>query len=186
MCTERVPPCWSLLAVNRHRASPHRKARPEATTPRRPEIRVHGRKGRMGKRFAILIGVAAAGVMALGAQKTAAVPALASHTVKIDSMVTLPPPQKRPFYGRVKSNKHACEVHRLVKVYRVRPGRDHVADRGDAKDRTNQRGKWRDRQLILGEGDFYAKVVRRKEGTAGTTFVCRQDRSPIRHVEHQG
>ena len=59
-----------------------------------------------------------------------AVPALASHTVKIDSRVTLPPPQKNPFYGRVKSSKHACEVHRLVKVYRVMPGRDHVADEG--------------------------------------------------------
>ena len=37
----------------------------------------------MGKRFAIVIGVAAAGVMALGAA------AFASQTVKIDSKVTL-------------------------------------------------------------------------------------------------
>jgi len=108
--------------------------------------------------------------------------ALASHTVKIDSRVTLPPPQLHPFYGRVKSGKHACLVHRLVKVYRVTPGRDHVADRGDAKDRTNQRGKWKNRQLILREGNFYAKVVRRKEAN----FVCRPDRSPTRHVQHQG
>ena len=39
--TERLPPCWRLLAVNRHRPSPHRKARSEATTPRRPEMRAH-------------------------------------------------------------------------------------------------------------------------------------------------
>jgi hypothetical protein len=139
----------------------------------------------MGKRFAFVIGVAAAGVMALGAQTTAAVPARASHTVKIDSRVTLPPPQKNPFYGRVKSSEHACEVHRLVKVYRVTPGRDHAVDGGDAKDRTNQRGKWRVGQALLSERNYYAKVVRHKEGTAGTTFVCRQDRSPTRHVEAQ-
>jgi hypothetical protein len=123
------------------------------------------------------------GVLAASA---VAVPALAGHTVKIDSRVSLPPPQKTPFHGRVKSSRHACEVDRLVKVYRVRPGRDPVADRGDAKDRTNRRGKWRAIQQLLPEGNYYAKVVRRKEGTAGTTFVCRQDRSATRHVEHQG
>ena len=111
-----------------------------------------------------------------------ALPALASHTVKIDSRVTLPPPQEKPFYGRVKSGKHACLVHRLVRVYRVTLGRDHVACRGDAKDRTNQRGKWRARQYLLAEGNFYAKVVRRKEAN----FVCRPDRSPTRHVHGQG
>ena len=31
-------------------------------------MRAHGNEGRLGRRFAILIGVAAAGVMALGAQ----------------------------------------------------------------------------------------------------------------------
>ncbi len=128
----------------------------------------------MGKRFVVLIGVAVVGVMA--------VPALASHTVKIDSRVTLPPPQTNPFYGQVKSSKHACLVHRLVKVYRVTPGRDHVADQGDAKDRTNQRGKWRANQDVLQEGNFYAKVVRRKEAN----FVCRPDRSRTRHVQRQG
>jgi hypothetical protein len=118
------------------------------------------------------------------AQTTAAASAgVHKHkTVKIDSRVTLPPPQERPFYGRVKASRHACLVHRLVKVYRVTPGRDHVADQGDAKDRTSQHGKWRNRQLILREGNFYAKVVRRKEAN----FVCRPDRSPTRHVQHQG
>src|SRR5215208_2179106 len=38
------------------------------------EMRTHGREGQMGKRFAIVIGVAAAGVMALGAQTAAAAP----------------------------------------------------------------------------------------------------------------
>ena len=35
-------------------------------------MRAHGRKDNMGNRFAIVIGVAAAGVMALGAQTAAA------------------------------------------------------------------------------------------------------------------
>jgi hypothetical protein len=108
--------------------------------------------------------------------------ALASHTVNIDSRVTLPPQERRPFYGRVKSSKHACLVHRLVKVFEPRPGRDHIVD----KDRTNQRGKWRAAQYVLPEGRYYAKVLRREEATAGTTFVCRGDRSPRRHVYRQG
>jgi hypothetical protein len=106
-------------------------------------------------------------------------------TVKIDSKVTLPPQPRSPFHGRVKSSEHACEVHRLVKVFRRRPGRDWFVD-GDVKDRTNQRGKWRVGQDVLPAGKYYAKVLRRKEGTAGTTFVCRGDRSPTRHVPHQG
>src|SRR3954468_11834828 len=43
--------------------------RSDATTRRRPEMRAHTKgKHKMGKRFAIVIGVAPAGVMALGAQ----------------------------------------------------------------------------------------------------------------------
>jgi hypothetical protein len=107
-------------------------------------------------------------------------------TGEIGSRVTLPPPQKHPFYGQVKSSRHACEVHRLVKVFRVprAPGRDHYATRIEST--TNQRGNWRNRQLILAEGDYYAKVVRSTEGTAGTTFVCGGDHSPTTHVQHQG
>ena len=40
-CTGPVPPCWSLRAVNRHRALPHRETRSEATTTRRPGMRAH-------------------------------------------------------------------------------------------------------------------------------------------------
>src|SRR5262245_26759644 len=135
------------------------------------------------------IAVLAMGVLAACAL---AVPALASHTVKIDSRVTLPrddpgrpgPQADNPFYGRVESSKHACEVHRLVKVFKVRPGRDWFVD-GDVKDRTNQRGEWRVGQALLPAGNYYAKVLRRKEGSAGTTFVCRQDRSPTRPVHRQ-
>src|SRR3954449_1384661 len=120
MCTERVPPCWSLLAVNRHRASPHRKARPEATTPRRPEIRVHGRKGRMGKRFAILIGVAAAGVMALGTQTAAAAP----EVVKYDTELTISKERMSYYSGEVTSEVRECMEGRRVVLFELRPGAD--------------------------------------------------------------
>ena len=50
-------------------ASTHREARREATTPRRPEMRAKTKgKYEIGKRFTIVVGVAAVGVMALGAQ----------------------------------------------------------------------------------------------------------------------
>jgi hypothetical protein len=115
-----------------------------------------------------------------------------SNPVKIDSRVTLPrddpgrpgPQADNPFYGRVESRKHACEVHRLVKVFKVRPGRDRFVD-GDVKDRSNQRGEWRVGQALLAAGNYYAKVLRRKVGTAGTTFVCRGDRSPTRQIHRQ-
>src|SRR5918994_2506752 len=73
----RVPSVYRRVGAfslsNRHRASPHREARPEAKTRRRPEMRAHTKgKYELGKRFAIVIGVAAAGVMALGAQMASA------------------------------------------------------------------------------------------------------------------
>ena len=46
-------------------------------------MRAHGNEGRLGKRFAIVIGVAAAGVMALGAQTTAAAPEVVTCDSKL-------------------------------------------------------------------------------------------------------
>jgi hypothetical protein len=34
---------------------------------------------------------------------------------------------------------------------------------------------------MLPNGDFYAAVKRRLEGTAGTIFVCKGDTSPVLH-----
>jgi|SRR5215208_699955 len=134
----------------------------------------------MGKRFAILIGVAAAGVMALGAGAVA-VPALAGQTVKIDSKVTLAVGcadlrggqcYASLFHGRVESSKHACEVQREVRVFSEHRRGDGLV----GKDKTNRHGKWK---VVAPPhpGFYYAKVLRREEGTAGTTFVCRGDRS---------
>jgi hypothetical protein len=107
------------------------------------------------------------------------------NPVKIDSRVTLPLPQTNPFYGRVESSKHACEVDRKVEVFRPQPGRDHLVHPGGT-DRSNRRGQWRAGQEMLPGGHYYARVVRTEEGTAGKTFVCRGDRSPTRHVNYQG
>jgi hypothetical protein len=104
-----------------------------------------------------------------------AAPLAVGGTVKrIDSTVTLV--NTNPFHGHVSSPNHACEVHRVVKVYKQRPGPDGLFD----KTKTNRRGRWSiDAPTV--HGNFYAKVTRREEGAAGTRYVCRLDVSPARH-----
>ena len=81
------------------------------------------------------------------------------------------------WHGRVESSKDACEVHRNVKLFEVDgPGPDKLI----GKDRSNREGKWRFKAEPQADR-FSAEVVRRKEGTAGTTFVCGGDRSEILH-----
>ena len=118
------------------------------------------------------------GVLAAGA---VAVPALASQTVNIDSKVTLAVDAAHchggcyatAFHGRVKSSRHACEVNRTVKVFN-RQGTL------IGKDRSSHRGRWKvlDSRPTEG-GPYHAKVLRSKVRTAGTTFVCRGDRSKV-------
>jgi hypothetical protein len=96
------------------------------------------------------------------------------NTVKIDSRVTWArSPDKPTFIGSVRSSKHACRVRRLVKVFERTPGRDHLI----GKDRSNRRGKWRVIKSL--PGFFYAKALRREVSIAGTTFVCRADRTRV-------
>jgi len=122
---------------------------------------------RSRRRIAVMaVGVLAAGVVA--------VPALAIQTVRNDSRVIWSGPNRPSFSGRVKSSRHACEFNRYVKLLMVRSGPDELL----GKDRTNRRGQWTVRHPIE-PGRFYAKVVRRKERTAGTIFVCRRDRSTV-------
>src|SRR3954452_11936197 len=132
------------------------------------------RRTRNRRRIAVMgLGVLAAGAVA--------VPALASQTVKIDSKVTLAVDAGRchggqcsatAFHGRVKSSRHACEVHRTVKVFN-RQGTL------IGKDRSSHRGRWRVLDESPHAGNYHAKVLRREEGTAGTNFVCRGDRSKV-------
>ena len=110
---------------------------------------------------------------ALVAAALIAVPALATNVVKIDSKVTIST-QPPAFHGHVKSIKHACEIQRKVKLFKQRKGRP---DKLLGTDKTNHLGRWKVVITPLKSGAYYAKVVRREEGTAGTIFVCRGDRT---------
>lgn len=126
----------------------------------------------MGKRFAILIGVAAAGVMALGAQTVAAAPEVVNYETKsvIDK-------ERGLIEGRVHSEVRKCMGERRVVVFKVRSG----ADRKLATARTQfkyGRGDWGvtvrsiSTEGLLGDV-LYAKVLRK----VGDGFVCLADRS---------
>jgi hypothetical protein len=108
----------------------------------------------------------------------AAVPALATNVVKIDSKVTISA-HAPAFHGRVKSDNHACETGRKVKLFKRRHGPDHLL----GHDETNHKGRWQVGVNPLSSGAYYAKVTRREEGTAGTIYVCRRDRSRTRVVD---
>jgi hypothetical protein len=128
-------------------------------------MRAHGRKYDIGKRFAILIGVAAAGVMALGAQTGAA-----EEVVRYDSKVTIAHERTAFYWGSVDSEVSECERRRRVILFRPQPG----ADRKLRTTRTLSGefgGDWRLSRVP--EGRVYAKVTRK----VGDGFVCRADRS---------
>ena len=125
-----------------------------------------------GKRFVIVIGVAAAGVMALGAQTTAAAP----HVVKYETRSVIDK-EHATVEGRVYSEVRECMRGRRVVVFEVRPG----ADRKWGTARTQfkyGRGDWtvtvRSFSTEVQRGDrVYAKVRR----TVSVRFVCLGDRS---------
>lgn len=112
-------------------------------------------------------------VLAIASAALAAAPALGGNVRRFDSTVTLA--ATNPFHGHVSSPKHACEVQRTVKVFDKAPGPDSFF----GKTKTDGDGKWS--IPATPNGNFYAKVTRRKEGAAGTIFVCRPDLSPTRH-----
>ena len=118
------------------------------------------------RRVALIVGAA------IATAAVAAIPALATNVVKIDSKVTIS--HRAPaFHGKVKSDNSGCEVGRNVKLFRQRPGPDQFL----GHDETNHKGRWKVGVSPLSSGGYYAKVTRREEGAAGTIFVCRRDRS---------
>jgi hypothetical protein len=125
----------------------------------------------MGKRFTIVIGVAAAGVMALGAQ-TAAAPA---DVVKCDTEVTISLDRWRLYHGEVKSKVGKCERERRVVLFKQRRGPDLKL----GTDRTGEPGSPGDSWWIEIEArvprsrHVYAKVRREVHDR----FVCRADAS---------
>lgn len=102
----------------------------------------------------------------------AAASAFGGNVKRFDSTVTLA--KAHPFHGHVSSTKHACEVNRTVKVFQQRSGTDGLY----GKTTTDGDGKWS--LPATPTGKFYAKVTRREEGAAGTTYVCKPDTSPVR------
>jgi hypothetical protein len=134
----------------------------------------------MGKRFAIVIGVAAAGVMALGAQTAAA-------AATYNTRLTIGEGRGRTIHGLVSSGGgKKCEVGRRVTLFKQQPGADRkiidVRSEGGAE-WLSAFGTWgygvRQGSLPVQHGwRVYAKATPK----VGDGFVCRGDRSPIEVV----
>jgi hypothetical protein len=132
-------------------------------------------KHEIRKRFAVVIGVSAVGVMALGAQTGVA----ASDVVSYKTTLTILK-ERGLLHGGVWSNRK-CRVGREVIVFRKRPG----PDRKLGADRTTRGGKritkwfaWSVRVAAGPDppvGRVYAKVTPK----VGDGFVCRGDRSRV-------
>jgi hypothetical protein len=76
------------------------------------------------------------------------------------------------FKGKVKSPNIACRTNRTVRLMQTKPGDDLKVS---VTPTFGQR--WRiglDNPIA---GKYYARVVKRSEGTAGTIYVCRPDSS---------
>jgi hypothetical protein len=123
------------------------------------------------KRRAAIALVAVAVVLALAAA------ALATRTVRIPSKVSIKNHHGLHFVGRVTSPNHACVEDRKVVLFRVI---DNGPDQALGSDRTGANGNWSIEPsgfAGISLSHFYARVKRRSEGTAGTIYVCRGDRS---------
>ena len=136
----------------------------------------------MAKRFAIVIGAAAAGVMALGPQPAAAV-------VTYDTRLQITTERGFLYHGNVLSDSDRdrewhpatavkkCERGRRVVVFNKVRGRDRVlGHRRSVLSTQSPKGVWGwDRWVRKHGGHVYAKV-RPKERDQ---FACRADRTPI-------
>jgi hypothetical protein len=148
-------------------------------------MRAHTKKKHgMGRRFAIVIGVAAAGVMALGAQtvmaQTAAEPpGVVEYDTKL--MITHEAGTDRAhWHGRVESDRTECMGGRRVILFQQRPGADRKLGVGKSlyKDGfpygqpAGDIFAWGGGVAPI-RGRVYARVSRK----VGDGFVCRADRS---------
>ena len=118
----------------------------------------------------IAIGVAAAGVMALGAQPAAAV-------VKYDTKVTIAMDRGFLYHGFVKSQVNKCEVERRVVLFKKRPGADRQLGR---KDRTvgSSRWPWGTWGVNLHRAQAGWRVYAKARHKVRDQFVCFASRSP--------
>jgi hypothetical protein len=146
------------------------------------------RKHEMGKRFAIVIGVAAAGVMALGAQTVMALGAqTASATeapavVEYNTKLTITTERGFLYHGSVWSGRTECMDGREVTLFKQRPGADLILATFQSEfvprypgKRGRAGGDW---GFARGPEASLHRVYAKVSPMVGDGFVCRADRSP--------
>src|SRR5438270_8537783 len=116
-----------------------------------------------------LAAVACAGVALVGPITAGATSA---RTVKVASHISIHGERLR-FSGQVRSPNSGCDGSRRVTLHRTN---------GDILGRTHTEynGNWSIRaqgSAGITMGRFYATVSRRRQGTAGTIYVCKRARS---------
>ena len=156
-------------------------------------MRADGRKYAMRKRFAILIGVAATGVMALGAQTAAPAQAVVKY---YDTTLSLTKDGGPNYHGSVLSDRdrnpvyhperavRKCMVGRRVVVFKLRPGRDRKLGvvRSTFHTVPYPHGDWwlgPEDDWLVGQRDYGNHVRAKVERKVGNGFVCRADRAPM-------
>jgi len=142
-------------------------------------MRAHGREGRMGRRFAIVIGVAAAGVMALGAQTASA------GVHKYDTTLTLTKDGGSDYHGRLWSDRdrnpaydpatavRKCMKKRRVVLFKKRPGADRRLGAVGINFHPHRgaTSAW----YVDGVGDHGAHVRAKVKRKVRDRYVCRAD-----------
>jgi hypothetical protein len=130
------------------------------------------KKHGMGKRFAVVIGVAAAGVMVLGAQTGAAASGVVSYGTELTIIHEGGSDRGVIWHGGVRSNRK-CRLGREVILFRKRPGPDRKlgADRTTVGANAHNWFAWR--VVAPEDGHVYAVVSPKVDDG----FVCRGDRS---------
>ncbi|MGC1813831.1 MAG: hypothetical protein WA696_06805 [Solirubrobacterales bacterium] len=131
----------------------------------------------MGTRFAVVIGVAAAGVMALGAQTGTAA---SEGVVEYKTTLTIYK-DGAELHGQVRSGVRECWQGREVIVFKKRPGPDRKlgATRSGPQAKSHNWRFWvkgankEANEKVLRGGDVYAQVTPKM----GDGFVCRADTS---------
>jgi hypothetical protein len=133
--------------------------------------------GRLGIAIALPLAVGATLLLAVAIASSTS--ALATNTVRISSKIKLSdgPPA---FHGRIKSENKACAQQRRVKLFeKKRNGNRKLL----GSTRSNRSGKWTVIVDPLKSGAYLAVAKKRREGTAGTIFVCRRAKSKLATVD---
>jgi hypothetical protein len=139
----------------------------------RPGIGTMRQRGRGGGNIKVSIrGLALAASVSALVLVVGVTGAFATRTVTIASHISIKS-AGLTFTGRVTARNHACDSGRKVTLYRT-PS----LKLGSAT--TNLSGHWNitaSGSAGISLGNFYARVAKRSEGTAGTIYVCEAARS---------